>query len=213
MNALAAIHVARKQLGLDEDTYRAMLRRLTGKESAAALTERERQAVVEELRRRGFKSVSKGTRKRLEGPFAKKFQALWIAGWNLGVVDDRRDEAMAAFVKRQTGIDQLRWVRDAEDAARAIEALKAWLARPVEKGGAGVDWSVSRWRPDWMQRDGYRIAMAQFGILARLDPSLGELTPWVVRMIDPHFDPASASDRVWIEIMNALGDLVRRSKR
>lgn len=49
---LAAIHVlASKQLRLDQDTYRALLERVTGKRSAADLNARERTAVLEEMRR------------------------------------------------------------------------------------------------------------------------------------------------------------------
>jgi phage gp16-like protein len=51
---LAAIHVAKKQLGLDDDTYRTMLFTLTRKRSAGDLDHAERQAVIEHLRRRGF---------------------------------------------------------------------------------------------------------------------------------------------------------------
>jgi len=51
---LAAIHVAKKQLGLDEETYRTMLFTVTRKRSAGALDHAERQAVIEHLRRRGF---------------------------------------------------------------------------------------------------------------------------------------------------------------
>lgn len=54
---LAAIHVAKKQLGLDEETYRTMLFTLTRKRSAGELDHAERQAVIEHLRRRGFVRV------------------------------------------------------------------------------------------------------------------------------------------------------------
>lgn len=133
--SIAAIHVARKELGLDDETYRAALVQVTGKSSSADMSEAERQKVLERFRQQGFKGYSKGARKPLEGRFAKKLQALWIAGYNLGLVKDRDDRALLAFVKRQTGIDHVRFLRHADDAAKAIEALKAWLAR-----AGGVDW-------------------------------------------------------------------------
>lgn len=138
MSALAAIHVAKKQLGLDDDTYRDVLERVTGKRSAKFLTVAEGGRVLEEMRRLGFERTSKPDAAgalKLDGPYAAKLRALWISGWNLGVVHDRTDEAMAAFVKRQTGIDHVNWLRDAADATRAIEGVKAWLARE-----AGVQW-------------------------------------------------------------------------
>ena len=47
---LARIHLQAQQLGLDEDTYRALLRRLTRKESAAELTADERGKVLDFMR-------------------------------------------------------------------------------------------------------------------------------------------------------------------
>lgn len=56
---LAAIHVAKTQLGLDEDTYRAMLVNLTGKRSAADLDWKGRKKVLDHLKSRGFSHKSK----------------------------------------------------------------------------------------------------------------------------------------------------------
>ena len=50
MNHLAAIHVARKQLGLEDDDYRAVLERVTGKSSAGKMTVGEQGKVLDELR-------------------------------------------------------------------------------------------------------------------------------------------------------------------
>lgn len=211
MSSLAAIHVAKKQLGLDEDTYRAVLVRVTGKDSTKVMSEAERQRVVEELRKRGFTKASNGPRKRLQGRFAKKLQALWIAGWNLGVVSDRDDAALIAFVKRQTGIDHVRFVRDPEDADKAIEALKAWLGRE-----AGVDWSRSRLLPSWTQTNGYRIAAAQFAMLQKQAPEFSEylgLTHWVIRNVEIGWLPELCDDNQWVAIMNALGRLVRKVRQ
>lgn len=135
--SIAAMHVAKKQLGLDDDTYRAALVQVTGKSSSATMSEAERQDVLEHFRASGFKGVATGRRKPLEGKFAGKLQALWIAGWNLGLVRDRDDRALIAFVRRQTGIDHVRFLRHGQDAVKAIEALKGWLER-----SAGVDWKA-----------------------------------------------------------------------
>lgn len=79
---LARVHIARKELGLDEDTYRAMLRRLTGKDSARDLTEPELLAVINDCRVRGWKGAAKSRRapKNLSGsdrsPQLRKIEAL-----------------------------------------------------------------------------------------------------------------------------------------
>ena len=55
MNQLAKIHIAKAQLGLDDETYRALLHRVTGKDSAARMTEKQRATVLAEMRGKGWK--------------------------------------------------------------------------------------------------------------------------------------------------------------
>ncbi|WP_273721653.1 regulatory protein GemA [Bartonella sp. ML71XJBT] len=158
--SLAAIHMGRRALGLDDETYRALLYRLTGKQSAKDLSVLEKRLVVDEMRACGFEPNVK----RLEGKYAKKLQALWIAGWNLGIIRDRCDKALLAFVKRQTGIDHIRFLRDSDDACRAIEALKGWLQRE-----GGVDWKGKKIQDSWQKMPGYLILCAQW---KRLNPDV-----------------------------------------
>ncbi|MCC5780775.1 regulatory protein GemA [Nitratireductor sp. B36] len=208
MNALAAIHVAKKQLGLDDDTYRALLMRETGKNSAAKLTPNEQRRVIEVLRNQGFKPGSSASQKGLKGKYAKKLQALWIAAWNLGIVRDRSDRALIAFVKRQAGIDHVRFVHHPEDARKAIEGIKAWMARE-----AGVNWLMERFLPDWMQCDGYRIAAAQFFILKKLDPSFAEnrsVQNWMATELQ--LDARFMQSDDWISVMNRLGVQIREAQ-
>ena len=51
---LAKIHVGKKALGMDDDTYRAFLQAQVGKRSAADCTIIELQAVLHAMKRRGF---------------------------------------------------------------------------------------------------------------------------------------------------------------
>ena len=202
MNALAAIHIAKKQLGLDDETYRDLLLRVTGKRSAAAMSEAERRRVVAELRAKGSAPVAR----RLEGPYAKKLQALWIAAWNLSLVRDRRDAAMLAFVRRQTGIEHTRFLRDPADARAAIEALKAWMARE-----AGVDWADGDHLPAWQRAPGARIALAQWQMLHpddRLDFAAFR------RFAEDHaFNPLTQmTAREWVGVMNRLGERIRSER-
>jgi phage gp16-like protein len=141
---IGKIHVAKAQLGLDDDTYRAMLKRVTGKESSASCSISQLEGVKAELVNLGWKPAKRahpraGKRPLADGEIAGKLRALWISGYHLGVVKDPSEAALAAFVKRATGgkkrgVDALQWLT-ADDARKAIEALKAWLAREGE-----VDW-------------------------------------------------------------------------
>jgi phage gp16-like protein len=71
---LRCIHVGRKQLGLDEPTYRAMLQRCTGKSSAAELTLDQLADVIEEMRRLGFRTTA---RQRLPTAQQRKIAVMW----------------------------------------------------------------------------------------------------------------------------------------
>lgn len=55
---LARIHLAAKELGLDKETYRALLKNTTGKESAADLGPGQRWKLMQELGRLGAKSAA-----------------------------------------------------------------------------------------------------------------------------------------------------------
>ena len=148
---LRAIHTLARQAGLDEDTRRDLLaREANGKRSTKDLDIREAIRVIDRLQGlagdringnvNAEKPLAKGALK-LDGPFIGKVRALWISGWHLGVVRDRTDAAMVAFVQRQTGIEHPRWASQAlhEPAAarKVIEALKGWLER-----AGGVDWKA-----------------------------------------------------------------------
>jgi len=209
-SSIAAIHVAKKQLGLDDDTYRAKLARITGIASTKEMTEDQRQAVLVVFRNEGFAPLDTkrpNGRSKLAGKFAKKLQALWIAGWNLGIIQERDDKALTAFVEGRTGIAAVRFVHHQEDANRAIEALKSWLARE-----GGVIWKHDQFAPDFKRSYGYKIARAQFKIML---PDVPEHDFWVVvnditSKLDANRD---IFDREWIAIMNEFGQRIRASKK
>ena len=217
MTALAAIHVGLKQLGIVEDDARDLYERMTAKRSLREMTPREQEAVVGELRRLGFRSTgarpgskgpSKGARKRLEGRFAAKLQALWIAAWNLGIVGNRDDQALLTFVRRQTGIDHVRFLRHPEDAARAIEALKGWMAREGR-----VVWSDDL-VPQWLRQPGAKIASAQWAILVSHGEADADFDKPRPSVADHAFRPLGEMTAAeWRGVMNTLGERVRAAKQ
>lgn len=54
--AIQLIHIAKSQLGLDDDTYRQMLNSTTGKNSCSKMDLTELQQVLDHLKTKGFKS-------------------------------------------------------------------------------------------------------------------------------------------------------------
>lgn len=204
---IAAIHVAKRDIGIEEDDYRALLERVTGKNSLRLMSSREQGDVLDELRAKGAPVLTvKG--KDLTGPYAKKLQALWIAGWNLGVVKDRTDKAMLAFVARQTKIENTRFLRDAADARKAVEALKSWLRRE-----AAVMFGNTNGQ-DWLAADGAKIAWAQWKLLeptSSLNPVDMAFYSYVLQAIDgdagARLDSLKPAD--WRIVMNQLGKRIR----
>lgn len=203
MTSLAAIHVAKKQLGMAEDDYRALLRRVTGAESAKDLSEGQRGLLLEEFRRLGFAPAAAGGkgRRKLTGKYAPKLQALWIAGWNLGIIRNADDKAMLAFIERQTKISDTRFLRYPDDAAKAIEALKAWLARE-----GGVDWQSTG------DCDGRRVACAQAELLWAGDSFRGAMLVLLIGENTGKSPHLLTEDRDWIPVMNELGKRIRAAK-
>lgn len=55
MAMMAKIHIAKKELGLDDDTYRDVLWRVTGKRSCKKMLIGELEAVVKDMEASGFK--------------------------------------------------------------------------------------------------------------------------------------------------------------
>ncbi len=206
-SSLAAIHIARKQLGLDEYTYRAKLAKITGKSSAKDLSEAERQKVLAVFRNEGFAAATKGRqssrRTRLSGRYAGKLQALWIAGWNLGVFRNRDDAALLAFVKRQTALDAIQFLRFPDDARKAIEAIKAILARE-----GGVDWSVNASTPDCTRSAGFKIAWAQWEKLHEPNGLFWPMVRETASVPAGHYP----TDQQWILVMNRLGERIRATR-
>ena len=137
---IRALQAARRAAGITDDDWRARLARDFRVTSTKDLSSSAAGRLLDEFRS-GSKAVGKplaAGAKQLTGPFAPKLRALWITGWQLGVVHDRTDKAMLAFVERQTGIENTRFLRDAGAARAAIEGLKAWIGREAK-----FDWPTS----------------------------------------------------------------------
>lgn len=123
---IAMIHVARKQLGLDEDTYRSLLGRVTGQRSAAQLTEGQLGAVVDAMKERGF--VPTRGHAYSDKPHVRKVWALWAELELTGLVRSPGRASCRAFVQRMTGVTDPEWLSP-EQANVVIEGIKAWKRR------------------------------------------------------------------------------------
>lgn len=125
---LAKLHCAKRDLALDDDTYRDVLERVTGKRSAAELGDAGVIQVLEELRRRGWTPPAKSTRAS-DKPDVRKVWALWGQMVRDGIAHGGRD-GLRTFVKRMTNVEDPEWLTS-EQARTVIESLKSWRAREL----------------------------------------------------------------------------------
>ena len=137
------IKIACKQLSIVDEDYRALLAtRYAGKTSSTKLSLAELEDLIGYFKAQGWTPTKSraparaGSRKLADGVEAAKARALWISLYHLGVVRNPAEAALADFVKRQTGVRALEWVRDWEPV---IEALKKMAEREVDG-----DWSEYR---------------------------------------------------------------------
>ena len=137
------IHVACKDLGLDQDTRRDLQLTVTGKASMSDMTEAELKLVVTALKQRGFKP-SGGKGKRPGKPLASRgdlrfVHVLWKLLGEAGALKRPDRDGLNAFVRSRfenswdsvpIDVDAL---RDPAQINAVIRALKAMCHR------AGVD--------------------------------------------------------------------------
>lgn len=127
------IHVARRELRIDEDTYRLMLagmKGLDGATSTADLSVPNLLLVLEQLKQKGFKvrPNKKAKRPLADDEQSKKIRALWLTLHDMGVIRDPSEEALAKYVLRMTRVAALQWLTAAQ-ASQVIENLKQWMGR------------------------------------------------------------------------------------
>ena len=123
---IIAIRAACARLGLDDDDRRDLQLNLTGRASMSDMNLSELGRVLDQLNR-DWKGPM-GHR-----PHVGKIKALWHCLYWLGEVEHDSEQALSAFVQRQTGVSSIRFL-DHRKAFAVIEALKAWAER------VGVSW-------------------------------------------------------------------------
>lgn len=123
---IKAVRAACRRLGLEDDDRRALQQEVTGKISLGDMDLPELGRMLDRLNK-DYKGPS-GNR-----AYLAKIRALWWTLYWLGAIHEPNDEALTAFVKRQTGKQRLQFLGHRE-AFSVIEALKSWAAR------LGVDW-------------------------------------------------------------------------
>ena len=124
----AKINIACKELGIDK---RQLISDRYGLESSKDLNPRQLGDLLGHFRALGWrikrKPDSRATPK-YEQPIQRKVVAMWITLGRRGVVRNASNQALQRYVKRMSGMDDLKWCNGYQ-CNLIVESLKAWGAR------------------------------------------------------------------------------------
>lgn len=121
--------LACKQLGIEDDDYRAMLMEETGKDSLTKCTDAQIVNVIELLKRKGFRAApAKGNRGEAGHPVARKARVMWHSLHLLGEIRNPSEKALEAFACKQLKCAKFAWANQSQ-GGKVIEALKDMAVR------------------------------------------------------------------------------------
>ncbi|EJS5187955.1 DUF1018 domain-containing protein [Salmonella enterica] len=137
---ITLIHVAKKDLRLDTDTYRNALRAAVGKTSCRDMSLLELSKALAAFKKRGFKIRSKQQNRALKpATVTAKIRAIWRLMCAQGFLGSDSEAALNAWVRKQTapqnggvGVANYQWLeREPALASDVLERLKRWHRREM----------------------------------------------------------------------------------
>ncbi len=144
---IAKIHIIKNQAQLDDDIYRDILVRVTGRKSTKSMGINQLLSVVEEFVILGYASKSKVSKViytnnrfkyvKTECSLMRKIFRLWCELGDTGVIRDNSNEVLDSFLlkKFNTSIKELNIGNDTELKRKVVEGIKNWLNRSIKKVG------------------------------------------------------------------------------
>lgn len=156
-NLIKLIHVAKRELALEDDIYRLLLEAETNKTSCSKMSLKELEQVLSAMESKGFKRKSNGAKppfkKRLSPKSGKskntiidKCRAIWITMAKQGFVRDGSESSLDKYTQRilkhqKDKVDCIAWC-DEHQAAQVLEALKRWHRRVMIDELKAKGWTV-----------------------------------------------------------------------
>ncbi len=128
---LGIIHMAKKQLDMDDDTYTDIVIRVGKAPSGSSkdLSAAGRARVIAHMESCGFQRKRKPRAAVLATTAQiRMIYKLWHELGEAGLVEHPTREALSAWIKRQSGVPSAGDLSK-EEASEIIEQLKAWKAR------------------------------------------------------------------------------------
>ena len=141
---LGRIHALKRDGGLDDEDYRALIGLVCpGHDSAATLDQAGRSRLIGELVRFAQDRQKPAVRQKKHSfPYAMtrqltKARAIWIELARAGVIEDGRDSALAKFIQRQTGGVRIGRLTSSQ-GSKVIDGLKEMARRHKILGTDGT---------------------------------------------------------------------------
>ena len=126
-NQTARIHIGKARLGMDDDTYRAFLQRLTGKSSSKDMSTGQRARVLMEMTRLGaFKDARRPLTRQQRACLGK-----WYDLRQRGIVHSKDKSSFNRYIKRYFGKNNLADLSDGE-TNKLYNMLEGWLQGATE---------------------------------------------------------------------------------
>lgn len=126
-NQTARIHIGKARLGMDDDTYRAFLQRLTGKSSSKDMSTGQRARVLMEMTRLGaFKDARRPLTRQQRACLGK-----WYDLRKRGIVHSKDKSSFNRYIKRYFGKNNLADLAD-DETNKLYNMLESWLQGATE---------------------------------------------------------------------------------
>jgi len=123
------IHVAKKRLDMDDESYRALLQRVSGVRSSKQLDAIDFDNVMREFDRLGFKSDFSKANFGVRPGMATAKQIAYIRQlWSDFTDETGTDLGLGKWLQRQFGVSAIRFL-DSETARKAIGGLSNMVQR------------------------------------------------------------------------------------
>lgn len=121
---LAVIHIAKKELNLDDDLYRSILKSEAGVESSKSLSPQQFDQIMKRFKKLGFKKLT---------PKREKSGSALVLPSQMEFIEKLYDQLGWTERERRVGFNQRQitkpWPQSRSEANKIIEGLKAMIRR------------------------------------------------------------------------------------
>jgi len=117
---LAKVHIAKKELNIEDEDYRAILEREFGKRSARDCTQLELEFLVHYFKEHGWKS----SKLKAQSSKLKQIQKLKERAYEIAGQIENGEARLKGLAKKILGVDSIAWSRDVGRLKRLLAVLE-----------------------------------------------------------------------------------------